>query len=343
MLQCINWASGKACMISLHDKQGWMGECAMADKAKKINNQDDNYGNGTSGHNANGAFLHDVVIVRYSEIGLKGKNRNIFEKRLVKNISSCLRKNKVEYSSVERIRGRIYINTKSDCSCLSRVFGISSFSASFSALPEMRDISKKAELAVRGLKKGLTFRVSCQRADKSLSFTSSDVENSLGSLVSELTRAKVSLKGYDFELGVELYQGRAFVFTSRNAGHGGLPLGISGRVLVFLEGLNSVASAWLMMKRGCAVALAGPAESRHLAECLDKWSYGAELEYFECGLYDALETAGKKGLGAFVSGQTVGSLALLEAGIMVLRPLVGYSGDDIARLLSRIRQGTCHA
>ena len=78
-------------------------------------------------------MIANCIIVRYNEIGLKGKNRGVFEKQLVINISKYFKFKSVKYSKIERFRGRIIIfgNFNLDVidkKLLSCVFGISSYS-----------------------------------------------------------------------------------------------------------------------------------------------------------------------------------------------------------------------
>ena len=54
----------------------------------------------------------DSVVIRYGEISLKGKNRFIFEGRLVDNIKDCFEKNNVKFEKIEKPRGRIIIKNR---------------------------------------------------------------------------------------------------------------------------------------------------------------------------------------------------------------------------------------
>ena len=83
-----------------------------------------------------------VYIVRYAEIALKGKNRNFFEKKLARNIKECLKKNKIGYEKVVRLRNRIIIYSRENCDAVRNVFGISSLSKAIEIEPEMEMIKK---------------------------------------------------------------------------------------------------------------------------------------------------------------------------------------------------------
>ena len=125
-----------------------------------------------------------AVIVRYGEIALKGKNRGDFERRLVKNMKKCLEENNIEFNSIKRFSGRILIDTENECKCLSRIFGIHSFSL---AQELQLDLNKIKETALEYYKQG-TFRISTQRVEKLLK-NSNEINMEVGAYVVEKTKA----------------------------------------------------------------------------------------------------------------------------------------------------------
>ncbi|MBW3006004.1 tRNA 4-thiouridine(8) synthase ThiI, partial [Candidatus Woesearchaeota archaeon] len=74
-----------------------------------------------------------MIIIRFAEIGLKGKNRIFFEKALMRNIQACLDKNNINYKNITRLMGRILVVADDPCDCLACVFGIASFSYAVNA------------------------------------------------------------------------------------------------------------------------------------------------------------------------------------------------------------------
>lgn len=191
-----------------------------------------------------------VVIIRYAEIGIKGQNRPFFERKLVKNIKCCLDYNKISFESVERKTGRILIYTSSPCNQLSKVFGISSFSNAIEMDYNFEDICKKAlELYTKG-----TFRVTANCLTKG-DLTSQKINEKIGGYIVEKTKAKVNLTKPDINICIEILNKKAYLFTERIKGPGGLPIGTQGLVAVLLEDKDSIKAAMLMMKRGCIVAL----------------------------------------------------------------------------------------
>ena len=195
--------------------------------------------------------MEKVIIIRYSEIGLKGNNRIVFEKKLIENIKDCLRKNNIKYEKIQRLRGRIIIFTEQELNCLKYVFGVSSFSHALVLEPDINEIEKAVSKLAEN-KKFKTFRVSAQRLNKNFSLTSPEIERTIGSFVCEKLNKKVSLKNFDLEVGIEILD-KAYVFTEKIKCFSGLPVGIEGKVVSLIENKSSLLASLLMMKRGCLI------------------------------------------------------------------------------------------
>jgi len=197
----------------------------------------------------------DTIIIRYAEIGLKGKNRHEFEKKLVDNIKLNLQYNKKEFSSIIRIRGRLIIKSHERCDCLKDVFGIASFSHAIETSQDTKEIHEEVNGIVEqsGLNKKNSFCIRVQRVDKSFPQTSIEIEREIGELVVNKTNAKVKLRNPEFTYYIELIEGRAYVFSEKINCYGGLPVGSSGKVVTLLStGIDSPVAAWMAMKRGCS-------------------------------------------------------------------------------------------
>lgn len=248
-----------------------------------------------------------VVIVRYGEIALKGKNRSMFEKRLVRNMKDCLNKNDVEYEKIERLRGRIVIYTEDDCDCLSNVFGITSYSKASIIEP---DLEKIKEESVKYYSRG-TFRISSKRLDKIL-VPSNEIEREVGAYVFEHTGAKVRLKGPDTDIGIDIFKDRVFIFSEKKEGLRGLPVGVEGVVAVLLEDDDSVEAAKLMMKRGCEIILIKVNDINY--NKLKEYVYGFRLK-----VVDEVP----KYIEVIVTSEKLNNLKDRETEKVILRPLVG--------------------
>jgi len=191
-----------------------------------------------------------VVIIRYAEIGIKGQNRSFFERKLVKNIKTCLEYNKIKFESIERMNGRMFIYTSDPCNQLSKVFGISSFSEATEMDYNFDAVCEKA----LGLYTKGTFRVTANCLTQ-CDLTSQKMNEEVGGYIVDKTKAKVSLKNPDINIGIEVLNKKAYLFTEKKRGPGGLPIGTQGLVAVLLEDKDSIKAAMLMMKRGCVVVL----------------------------------------------------------------------------------------
>jgi len=162
----------------------------------------------------------NIVIVRYGEISLKGKNRDLFEIRQVKNISKTLKANSIPFDDIKRIPGRIFVYGSFDSEqvkIFSNIFGIYSYSLATQCDPVFEDIEKTvAELLVDKLKDKTikSFRVNTKRSDKSMKYKSYDLNCHIGNFVNENYGLAVSLKEYDLCIEIEIFQGLAYVFMN---------------------------------------------------------------------------------------------------------------------------------
>lgn len=199
------------------------------------------------------------AIVHYHELALKGRNRPYFEQRLVRHLRLALRD--LGIKQVDALTGRIRVGLGKETpwepvkTRLARTFGIAHFSLAQSVplgLTGNLDPLKAAiGEAVRGLPFA-TFRVSSKRADKRFPLTSMEVDRDIGAHVCALTGKRVNLRQPDLTIAVEMLTKESYFSVQREAGPGGLPVGISGKVACLISGgIDSPVAAYRMMKRGC--------------------------------------------------------------------------------------------
>lgn len=198
------------------------------------------------------------VVIHYHEIALKGGNRGRFEERLVKNIRAHLGR---AAQNVRRSDSRIFLTLKKPFDAeiktlLGQIFGICSFLPVSVTKPSM----KAMEAAVSGLlekQKLNTFVVRTKRSDKGFSKTSEQVSRELGAFILDNFGGKVNLKEPETTVYIEILPKQALITTERYSGPGGLPVGVSGKVVAMLSGgIDSPVAAWKVMKRGCEVVFA---------------------------------------------------------------------------------------
>ncbi|MFH0863059.1 MAG: tRNA uracil 4-sulfurtransferase ThiI [Candidatus Altiarchaeota archaeon] len=199
----------------------------------------------------------DCILIRYGEIGLKGGNRGFFERKLQSNIVWALKREGAVYEVVKRVQGRFLVVSK-DAKALEavrNVFGIVSYSPANMVGCGVEELCEAAVKIVVASKPD-SFRVTTQRLDKRMDTTSQKINEAVGAGIVARTGAKVSLKCAKLDIGLDVTGDCAYIFTETFAGLGGLPVGVSARVLCLLSGgIDSPVAAWLMMKRGCQVTL----------------------------------------------------------------------------------------
>ncbi len=197
---------------------------------------------------------YELIIVRYGEIALKGKEtRKHFESILIKNIKNALKKNDIPHRII-REWGRIYIYTeqiKKSLFVLKKIFGITSISPCMQTLGEMEYISKLSlKISKEKLNKKKSFAIRATRTGKH-NFTSQDIAVQVGNDIVKVTKAIVNLTKPDFELFIEIRNDKAFIFTKKIRGVGGMPFGTQGRILALIDSKYSILAAWYLIRRGC--------------------------------------------------------------------------------------------
>ena len=205
-----------------------------------------------------------TVLIRYDEIGLKGRNRKFFEKCLLRNIKRVLSgTDDIDYRSP---RGRIFLDIPSsfapECTArLKTVPGIASFSIGISMAPDFDAISvlgiQWIEPRLESSGNSLKFCVKTRRSEKSFPKTSPEVNFEVGSRIMKQLSSRgltVNIKEAEYVLEIEIGSSETVVFDNREPGLRGLPVGSSGNVLCLLSGgIDSPVSAFMMACRGCRV------------------------------------------------------------------------------------------
>jgi thiamine biosynthesis protein ThiI len=209
----------------------------------------------------------EVVLARYGELWLKGKNRAEFERALVRNARAALAAIDPDVE-LEREHGLLVVRpsrrVRDVATRLQDVFGIASLSIARSAPSEPEGLADVAS-AVLSLtleewpeERPVRFRVTTKRTDKRFPMTSPELNRFVAErLPPEIVRRlEIELDEPELELGVHVRPRTSYVFAGRMGGAGGLPVGTVGRVIVlFSGGIDSPVAAWMAMKRGCSAVL----------------------------------------------------------------------------------------
>ncbi len=200
-----------------------------------------------------------LILLRYGELALKGRNRKDFVRRLRGNVRACLKLNGIDGQVVSQGQ-RVTVETdrvEEALAPLSRVFGL----VSLSPVAEVaRDIDAiiagcldQAKRA--GVNPDVSFRVRARRSDKTFPYISPEIGRLAAEAILPITGGKIDLsKNADITIGVEVSRERALIFGRVVPAPGGLPIGVGGRVVALISGgIDSPVATWMLMKRGCNV------------------------------------------------------------------------------------------
>ena len=205
--------------------------------------------------------MENVIIVRYGEIALKGLNKKFFEDKLVSQIrNALLDMGKIR---VYKAHSRVYIdvadyNTRDITDRVKKVFGVVSLSV---AKKFEADMGRIEEVALQELKDRIdkdssirTFKVETRRGDKKFPLQSPEISRDVGAyLLQNIDDISVDVHNPDVVVYVEV-RDKAFIFSDKIDGFGGLPLGTNGRALLLLSGgIDSPVAGWLVAKRGVEI------------------------------------------------------------------------------------------
>jgi thiamine biosynthesis protein ThiI len=202
----------------------------------------------------------DALVAHYHEIGLKGRNREHFETTFARNIKRALRG--MGYKRLRRGFGRIVVDLDEGADWeeaaerVARVFGTAYVGAGKRVQPDLDEIGRVA-LELLQAEPFDSFAIRARRTYSSFELTSNEINNKIGRLAVDATGARVDLGSPDATVWIELFGGAGVVYRRRLKGVGGLPVGVSGKMLALMSGgIDSPVAAWRMAKRGADVELA---------------------------------------------------------------------------------------
>ena len=199
------------------------------------------------------------IICHYAEIGIKGKNRKYFERKLkenVKNTIRTIRTGLLEKSKL--VQGRLLLTLTAEgqdhlseiLAILGQVFGIAYYAPAYRVAPELEIIQSATLELLQGVE-FQTFRITTRKTDRDFPVSAHRTNELVGAHVVEQLGSKVKLKDPDANCRIDLFYQAAFLYTERLEGPGGLPVGVSGKVALMLSGgIDSPVAGYFTLKRG---------------------------------------------------------------------------------------------
>lgn len=201
-----------------------------------------------------------VLLIHYHELGLKGRNRPSFERRLIKNVANTLHTHEIPLE-ISRTSGRIlafpqsYEQGLEALAVLRAVPGIARVSLGEKVAKEEEAINEASLRALEREEPFESFKVNARRANTKYHLDSMELNREVGAFLVAHTKDKlVKMKDPDVMVRVEIIQNAAYVYAQSVVAVGGLPVGTAGTLVCLLSsGIDSPVAAWQMLKRGAEV------------------------------------------------------------------------------------------
>lgn len=201
-----------------------------------------------------------AFLIKYAEIGIKGKNRYIFEDALVKHIRRALKRVEGNFS-VSKAMGRIYVNVESDydydevMEALQCIFGIV-WICPVVQIPDhgFEDLSKQVVEYIEQVypERPKTFKVDSRRSRKNYPLNSQEMNRELGGIILDaFPDMKVDVHKPEMMLHIEVREKFINIYSKEIPGPGGMPIGTNGKAMLLLSGgIDSPVAGYMIAKRG---------------------------------------------------------------------------------------------
>lgn len=204
---------------------------------------------------------YSMFLIKYGEIGVKGKNKHLFEEALVRRIAEAM-KNVGDFKTYRR-DGRIYTKAQGEfkydkaVDALKSVFGIVAIcpvydidvvspNELYSYILDICDFIEEYE--------SLTFKVNARRSNKGYPLNSMEINCELGeAILGKYLNTKVDVHNPNLQINIEVRE-RIFIYFEEISGLGGMPVGTSKKGMLLLSGgIDSPVAGYLMAKRGMPI------------------------------------------------------------------------------------------
>ena len=206
--------------------------------------------------------MYQAFLLKYAEIGIKGKNRYKFENALCEQIRHRLHKIEGTFHVI-REQGRIFVEAEGEfdfddaIDAMSRVFGVSSISpVQMIEDKSWENLTKEVGNFVEEQygSKAFTFKVKSRRSDKRYPYTSPEICVEMGAyLLERFSQLSVDVHDPEVLIWVEVRE-KAYVYSKVYQGACGMPLGTNGKAMLLLSGgIDSPVAGYMIAKRGVFV------------------------------------------------------------------------------------------
>lgn len=205
---------------------------------------------------------YQSFLIKYAEIGVKGKNRYLFEDALVTQIRHALKEVDGDFS-VGKESGRIYVTVESEfdfdeaVDALKCIFGIAAICPMVQVEDNgYEDLKEQAAAYVEEFyeEKDFTFKVNTRRGNKRYPVTSDQINRDLGELIlNKFPETRVDVHQPQVMLHVEV-RNKINIYSHTIPGPGGMPVGTNGKAMLLLSGgIDSPVAGYMIAKRGVKI------------------------------------------------------------------------------------------
>ena len=204
---------------------------------------------------------YQSFLIKYAEIGTKGKNRYMFEDALIRQIRYALSSVDGEFD-VTKESGRIYVKALGEydyddtIEALKRVFGIADIPMVQIDDKDYENLKKHVVEYMDQVypDKNITFKVDARRGDKQYPVSSEQINRDMGeAILDAFPEMKVDVHHPDVLLRVEIRQ-KVNLFSLMIPGPGGMPIGTNGQAMLLLSGgIDSPVAGYMIAKRGVKI------------------------------------------------------------------------------------------
>ncbi len=206
--------------------------------------------------------MFKTFLIKYAEIGIKGKNRHLFEDALIHQMKYALKKCDGQFL-IHKTQGRIYVDARTDFDFdevvehLQRVFGISGICPVVCV--EDEGFEKLCDAVVKYIadvypERNKTFKINARRARKDYPKDSMTINMDMGEAVlNAYPDMRVDVHNPDILLSIEVRE-KIYIYSEIIPGPGGMPVGTGGKAMLLLSGgIDSPVAGYMIAKRGVKI------------------------------------------------------------------------------------------
>ena len=203
-----------------------------------------------------------TYLIKYGEIGIKGKNRYMFEDALVRQIRHSL-KDLDGLFHTYKAQGRVYVDCEGEydfeetVESLKKVFGIVGICPV--VLLEDEGFDVLAGEVIHYIDevypdKHFTFKVNARRARKNYPLESMEINAQMGERILEaFPETSVDVHKPQVMFNIEI-RNQINVYSTVIPGPGGMPVGTNGKAMLLLSGgIDSPVAGYMIAKRGVTI------------------------------------------------------------------------------------------